>query len=425
MLEEKPFLCNIRHKAVGKFLDIKARKDPIKIEISDYNEFEPLFRETDWLSTRCSEFSCWWEKQLFESICWLCSAQKQNLLFELIVKEWLTISFDMICQGDKYCVCNDANFISSDLIDPLREFVSKNCHKSTVINLEDWEKHRLTFAIEKNPIFKEYILLKISKKLQDAKANAHVYNSLFTYLTKKALTDELDLLLTNYFGIASDFSSQFPTTAINFLEDIFQVVNKNPYLYFPYFGDYIKPIAKNALNDAQKKKISFQIEGWIDKTENSMQKASIRRAQDKFKYLIWNHKPRPPRKSGDKEKTKVQICLPEPIGLKTFIEATLADVSDGPENRRGIGIRLRTSGWILKEGIDLKEPKMIIEFNDKRLEGTFTALRCFDYQKYGIDDYGVVFEIANPTDQKDLKNWQEFVFNELEPVDYGSTGILR
>jgi len=82
-----------------------------------------------------------------------------------------------------------------------------------------------------------------------------------------------------------------------------------------------------------------------------MQKASIRRAQDKFMYLIWNHKPRPPRKSGDKEKTKVQICLPEPIGLKTFIEATLADVSDGPENRRGIGIRLRTSGWILKENI--------------------------------------------------------------------------
>ena len=44
MLEEKPFLCNIRHKAVGKFLDIKARKDPIKIEISDYNEFEPFPR---------------------------------------------------------------------------------------------------------------------------------------------------------------------------------------------------------------------------------------------------------------------------------------------------------------------------------------------------------------------------------------------
>jgi len=136
--------------------------------------------------------------------------------------------------------------------------------------------------------------------------------------------------------------------------------------------------------------------------------------------------------------------LPEPIGLKTFIEATLADVSDGPENRRGIGIRLRTSGWILKEniykrdynnisfkatcketkqGIDLKEPKLLLNLMIKDLK-ELLQLFVVLIPKYGIDDYGVVFEIANPTDQKDLKNWQEFVFNELEPVDYGSTGIL-
>ena len=446
--EENALACNSRHLAANKFNTFRNNKDASSIQTKDYHNIERVFikNENNWLNTRCCEFSCWWENNLFESLFWISESDNAKELLELLVKEWLRISLDMVCQSNAYCEIFDTPDLiaSKEIVDSIHNYVSKHCVKSKTIKIDDWERERLIGTITGSTNLKKYILVNIPWKLEVANASPNVYKSIFNCLTQKALSGEFNSLLKQFYGVAVAFSTRYPKVARYFLNDVIKVTEKCPYECINLFSDFIRPIAKaEILKESEKKEISNKIEKWIDDEDDPGKKAQIRDCQDGFMFLIWCHKPRPKRKAGNKH-TTAQICLPREVGTHRHIDAIIADVSDGYKDKIGLGIRLRISDWKLitddteskknitikasKDGndINLREPNIIIDFNGETLEGTATILRCFDYSKYNSTDFGIVFELPSDRfDPEKLKRWQDFVLTELDPVDYGYTGILR